>query len=334
MNSGDGQTGKSERSSRSDVSFSWSDLALSTRWNARRHTDGAAMVDEILALGFSMIEIGYDLRRDLVSGLHRRIREGAVRVVSVHNYCPVPMGAPRGSPEIFLFSDLDRATRDRAVEHTIRTIRFAAECGAHVVVAHGGYVRHWRPLMPRLLEELQRDPESRAVQRLRSRIEWRRERRVRRHLDALRETVERLVPVLKESGVTLALENLPAWEAVPTEMEWKTMLEEFQGAPLGYWHDTGHGQIREHAGFINHQRLFERVLPYTVGMHIHDVRFPATDHLMPPGGTVDFSSFAEAAKLPIPKVIEPAPDTLAEALRSAADYLHQCWATSQECPQQ
>ena len=285
------------------------------------------MVDEILALGFGAVELGYDLTRDLVPGVQRRVREGAVRVVSVHNYCPVPMGVPHGSPEIFLFTDIDRDVRRRAVEHTTRTLRFAAECEARTVVAHGGYIRHWRPLMPKLLACLERDPTSPVIGRLKRRIERRRERRAPRHLDALRDVVERLLPVLRETGVTLALENLPSWDSVPTEMECKILLEEFHGEPLGYWHDTGHGQIREHAGFINHERLFARMLPYTVGMHVHDVRFPAADHGLPPGGSVNFVAFAAAAAQPFPKVLEPMPGAPAAALCAAADYLVSCWTT-------
>ena len=37
---------------------------------------------------------GYDTRVDLVAGIQRMVREKAVRVVSLHNICPVPMGVP------------------------------------------------------------------------------------------------------------------------------------------------------------------------------------------------------------------------------------------------
>ena len=39
---------------------------LSTRWNAHRHTDGEAMLTEILDLGFDGAELGYNLTRDLL----------------------------------------------------------------------------------------------------------------------------------------------------------------------------------------------------------------------------------------------------------------------------
>lgn len=305
--------------------FRASDFALSTRWNVRRHTDGSALVDEILAAGFRALELSYDLTRDLVPGLLARVRGGAVRVVSVHNYCPVPMGVARGSPEIFLLAAPDADLRRRAVEHTASTLRFAAEVGARAVVAHGGYVRHWWPLVPRLMQRLASEPDSASVERLRLRIEGRREKKAPRYLDALRRAIEALAPTLRETRVTLAFENLPSWEAVPSEAECRDLIEEFRGLPLGYWHDIGHGHIREWCGFINHERLFARMLPHTVGIHVHDVQFPARDHCLPPGGLVDFTRFAAAAAHPAPKVIEPGRDATAEELRRAAEHVASCW---------
>ena len=73
-------------------------FSLSTHWNAANHDSGEAIVDEILAMGIDSLELGYDLRIDQVAGVRRRVEEGAVRVASVHNYCPTPVGAPYGHP--------------------------------------------------------------------------------------------------------------------------------------------------------------------------------------------------------------------------------------------
>jgi hypothetical protein len=47
----------------------------------------------------------------------------------VHNFCPVPIGAPRGHPEIWTLAARDERERESAMHHTGRTIRFAAEVG-------------------------------------------------------------------------------------------------------------------------------------------------------------------------------------------------------------
>ena len=74
------------------------EIALTTRWNAGRHRDGQALVEEILGLGFRRIELGYDTRADLLPGIRQMVDTRAVRVDSLHNFCPIPLGAPRGHP--------------------------------------------------------------------------------------------------------------------------------------------------------------------------------------------------------------------------------------------
>jgi sugar phosphate isomerase/epimerase len=115
-------------------------FSVSTHWNTYRHTTGEAMIEEILGLGVDAVELGYDLRIDMVPGVRAMVGNGSVQVLSVHNYCPVPMGAHRGHPEIYTPGSVEKSTRDNAVVHMSRTIAFAAEVGASVVVAHAGNV--------------------------------------------------------------------------------------------------------------------------------------------------------------------------------------------------
>ena len=68
------------------------------------------------------------------------------------------------------------------------------------------------------------------------------------------------------------------WEALPTEVEMFELLREFGSRRLRYWHDMGHGQIRENMGFINQVRWLEKLQPHLAGMHVHDVARPACDH--------------------------------------------------------
>ncbi|MDZ4200003.1 MAG: sugar phosphate isomerase/epimerase family protein [Kiritimatiellia bacterium] len=300
-------------------------FALSTRWNSRRHSDGGQMVDEILAAGFSRIELGYDLRRDLVDGIRSRVRDQSVQVVSVHNYCPVPMGVPRGHPEIWTLAHSDPAVRRQAVEHTAESARLAAELGAGTLVVHAGYVE-MRAISPRLIRLAEKNRlESWWGRRLVAALDRKRERLAPRHLDWLVESLKRLVPALEECGVNLGLENLPSWEAVPSEREFSSLVDRVGSDRIRYWHDIGHGAIRECMGWIAHERLLERLKPWLVGMHIHDVRFPARDHVLPGEGNLDFSVFADYSRLPIPLVLEPEREVSAEALKTACDFLRTVW---------
>lgn len=301
------------------------DFALSTRWNARRHTDGGSMLDEILAIGFSQVELGHDLLGDLVPGVRRAVASGAVQVVSVHNFCPVPLGVAPGQPEAFVLASEDPRERDRAVEHTVRTVRFAAEIGAAVVVAHAGRVP-----MPTRSDRLsflyeRGQAHAPAYERAKLKLQIAREKKARRVLDWLSASVERLLPVLEETGVRLAFETQPAWESVPTELELEEMLRRFGSRWLAYWHDFGHAQVRENLGLINAERWLERLRPYLAGFHVHDVAPPAYDHLMPPRGGLDFARFKRFATLALPRVLEPAPGTPPEEITAAVAHLREIW---------
>jgi len=300
-------------------------FALTTRWNAGRHTRGEDMIEEILAMGFTHVELGYDTRIDLVPGVRHMVDQGAVTVNSVHNFCPVPMGAHRGHPEIFTFASTDRRVRELAITHTAQTIRFAAEIGAKAVVTHSGNID-----MPRYTEQLvglaeMGEQYSSRYEKLKLKLQITRDKKARKQLPFLYAALEQLLPVLQQNNIRLAMENLPTWEAVPTEVELETLLQHMASPHLGYWHDMGHAQIRENLGLINHERWLERLQPHLVGMHVHDVLPPGRDHVMPPRGKIDFARYKRFALRNIIRVIEPTPRTSREDIVEALDYLKKIW---------
>lgn len=296
-------------------------LALSTHWNAYRHNDGGAMVDEAIRLGFQSLELGYDLRQDLVAGVRQRVTAGAIRVDSVHNYCPIPPMYPMGHPELHSLADRDERERRQAVFQTRKTIVFAAEIGARCVVLHAGSIpmRMLTPKLIRLAEEgrLFTPP----YERVRSKLAARRDRKAGAHLDALRRSLDELLPELQQARVSAAIENLPYWECVPAYPELLALLESYRQPELGYWHDVGHGEILQGLGFISVTRWLERLQPWLKGFHLHDVLPPARDHLPPGAGQVDFSALKPFVSPNHAMVLEPAPDTPSEALLAGVRHL-------------
>ena len=306
------------------------DIALTTRWNAGRHVDGQSMIEEILELGFAHIELGYDTRLDLVPGVLAMVEAGAVRIDSVHNFCPVPMESMRPHPEIYTFAHRDRRVREKAVRHTGETLRFAGRVGARTVVAHAGNVD-----MTRISLQLMELAEtghlfSPQYERLLMKLQDRRERKGKRQLPLVIDCLEQLFPVAEEVGVQLALEILPTWEAFPTEVEFEHLLEQFDSAPFRYWHDFGHAQIRENLGLINMERWMERLAPHMAGMHIHDVLPPGCDHVMPPRGAIDFRRFRRFAQGDVLRVIEPLPNASPQEIREALQALREAWAPAED----
>ena len=307
-------------------------LALSTRWNAGRHTSGEAMIEEILGLGLERVELGYDLRAELIPGVKTMVESGAVRIGSVHNFCPVPVGAPRPHPELYTPASPDRREREYAVTHITKTIRFAAEMGAIVVVCHSGNVD-----MPKYSFDLVRmaargEQYGEPYENLKLKAQIARDKKAPRQIDYLAESLQALLPVLKETGVHLALENLPTWEAIPSELESEQLMKRFHSAGVRLWWDIGHAQIRENLGFINASRWLRRLAPYLAGMHIHDVAPPGQDHLMPPRGKVDFKALSDIAEMDMVRVLEPAPNTEADHIVRAIGFLRETWNLTKPQP--
>jgi len=283
------------------------------------------MLEEIIELGFRRVELGYDLTLDLVPGVLSLARDGTIRVESLHNFCPVPVGAPQPHPELYLLAAADPGARESAIQHTLKTIEFAAQTGARCVVAHGGYVdvrRRTRDLI-RLCEKGKRY-DSR-FEKAKVQLMMQRDRSASRFLDALSQSLEQLQPALREAGVALALENLPAWEAVPSETEALALCERFGRETICYWHDFGHGLIRQELGFIGHRRWLEKLAPWVGGYHIHDAASASADHLMPPAGKIDFADLKPFVRNDVPLVLEPAPGTPADEVRRGAEFIRDAW---------
>ena len=336
-------------------------LSLSTNWNSREVESGRAVVEAARELGLDAIELGYALTHRQADDVRAAIAAHEISITSVHAFCPVPMGASEGHPEIHSVCEPDSRARRQAVEAVLESARFAAEVGAAAVVLHAGRVpetTHPAKQLQALAEDecaaasgdkrpgwlarlLGRKPApapapsaapagrplpfSDKFVRRRERLYYLRDKHVARRLDALRSSLDELLPEFETLHLRLGLENLPTFDAVPSEPEMLQLAREFDSPALGYWHDLGHGQVRANLGYIHHASVARRLAPITVGMHLHDVVPPAGDHVMPPLGKTDFASLSFLADLDVPAVLEPAPGTPAEQIREAINYFREIW---------
>jgi len=300
-------------------------FSISTHWNAGRSRSGEDMVEQVLALGINCIELGYDTTMDLVPGVQSMVQKKAITVSSVHNYCPVPIGAPFGHPELFSLSSPDRRTRESAVAYTKKTIEFAAEMGAKAVIIHAGNVemKHMSIDLINLSEAGQQH--SPSYDKIKMKLMIQREKKAQKFLDQLYRSIEELIPPLTSAEIRMGIENLPSWESIPTEIEMEKLLQRFASPFIGYWHDIGHAQIRQNLGFIGHKHWFDKLSPNLVGMHIHDVMPPARDHLMPPAGKVDFAIFKSGIKPDTLLVLEPAPGLPSADVAEGLKVLKETW---------
>src|SRR2546421_7655471 len=114
--------------------------ALSTCWNSHRHTDGAAMLREIRELGFEFAELSHGIRISLLPGIIQAVDAGEIKISSLHNFCPLPMGVEHAAPNIFKFTADNPRERESAFKHSLKTIETAARLKAPLVVLHMGCI--------------------------------------------------------------------------------------------------------------------------------------------------------------------------------------------------
>ncbi len=119
-------------------------LAFSTCWNNSRHSDGEAMVDEILEFGISHLELSHGMTISKLPGIQKAYDAGKFTCVGVHNYFPSPVEVMIDAPDAYEFTSHREFDRQRATEMTERTLEVAGKFEARYLVLHMGSV----PLMP------------------------------------------------------------------------------------------------------------------------------------------------------------------------------------------
>ncbi len=69
-----------------------------------------------------------------------RSSKGIVKIGSTHNFCPLPTGVIHAAPNLFEPSAVDTREHEQWLRHTKRSIDFAAQVRAKVLVCHLGSV--------------------------------------------------------------------------------------------------------------------------------------------------------------------------------------------------
>ncbi len=299
-------------------------LALSTCWNSHRHTDGEALLEEIRALGFEAAELSHGIRLSLWPGVLRGVKAGTVRINSVHNFCPLPIGVNHASPNCYLLTDPDPTGRAKAVELTCATIRNAAMVGARAVVLHLGWAgpggvtsrltARWK--RGRFLDRTYVRIKLDAVQQRRALYDgvWQR----------LAEGLEKLGAEARACNVRLGIEMRECFEEFPNTEELPRVLEALPADVFGYWHDFGHAARQDFLSWHTHAETLARLAPRLLGCHLHDANPPDLDHQPMGTGQIDWPALI--AKIPADAlcVLEPSPRTSTDAVRASAEFWRSC----------
>ncbi len=265
-------------------------FGISTAWRSAITDSGNELLDRMLESGLSSLEIDYRVTGPMLQQMLPRLRSSEFQILTVHNYVPHPDGIPKqeASGDIFLLSAPDREERDLAIKNAIKTIHFAADMEARLVVFHLGRVE-MEDESDRLFEfyEQGKIGDDEAGEWLEKKLTERRSKAAP-YFDAVLRSLDRLNTEAFRLGILIGAENRYHYTQIPFGDEFDHIFSEFAGGAVRYWHDVGHGEVFHRLNILDHEKdLLERYREHLAGMHIHDID-GLKDHRAPGLGDFPF----------------------------------------------
>jgi len=234
------------------------------------------------------------------------------------------MGAQHAAPNLFEPSSADSREREQWLRQTKRSIDFAAQVGASVVVCHLGGVRYFWLMPDRHMEAYRiAHPEAvksgdKAYLALVEKALLKIRKRMAPYWERTRESVHSVLEYAAEKKVRLGLENRERFEELPLDADFPELLAGIPPpAPAGYWHDAGHAHLKESMGLINHRRQLEANAGRLLGFHLHDVDSEGRDHQPIGSGGVDFGMVSRFWRPEHLFIIELSPRVTVEGVLSS-----------------
>jgi len=295
-------------------------LAFSTCWNNSRHIDGESMIDEIIDLGFSNIELSHGMTITKLPGIQKAYRAGKFTCSGVHNFFPSPVEVVIDAPDAYEYTSHRAFDRRRAMDMTLKTLEIGAEFNAKYLVLHMGstpinYRKYTRPLTELVATGRQHDTQ---FTKLKIDFIKKREKLSALYYQRDIEALEQLAPKAKEYKIKLAIESRSRFEDMPNEREMLKLQKHFKDHPwIGYWHDFGHVQLKHNLGLLDHEEWLKSISPYIIGGHVHDVEWPARDHRTPFTGTLNYPSILSYFPNECPLIWELSPSRQASEIQSS-----------------
>jgi sugar phosphate isomerase/epimerase len=235
------------------------------------------------------------------------------------------MGVNYAAPNLYQFSAEKPRERELALKHTLKTLEFAVRVKAPLVVLHLGGI-DMKDYTGKLLDMAARgEKETAKYEKLCADVSNKREAAKDPYIARANELLRRLLPEAEQLGLKLGIENREALEELPFEQDYPLLFKELDSPAAVYWHDTGHAQIKENLGFLNHAFHLQSHRDRLCGFHIHDVHYPGRDHCAPGTGCVDFAALKPVVTPAHIKVFEFSPSLTVDELKSGVAHIKNLW---------
>jgi sugar phosphate isomerase/epimerase len=301
-------------------------LSLSTAYHIKKFSSWQGLVAETKKLGFGALELNVEVPEHYLGEALVSVENNEISISSLHNYCPKLSSLPHGRSIYsgYVINSDDEHERKLAVEYSKKTIEWAHRLSAKAVVMHLG--------------EIATDPSGRdfakyvSVFGIKGKLYdgyWNaiakdRASKSRVYLEKLMRSLDELLPFAADKKILLGMENRFYYHEMPNTEEVERLLDVYKGAPIGYWHDSGHAEIFVRQGWVkNHVDFLSPFKGRTIGMHLHDVR-SLSDHFAPGSGDLDFSLIAPFVTDQVLLVIEAHPKCSSSQVSESADCLEKC----------
>ena len=283
------------------------------------------MLREIRELGFGYAELSHGTRISLLPGILEAVDAGEIRISSLHNFCPLPIGVTYAAPNLDQCSAERLREREMAERYTMKTLDFATRVKAQAVVLHLGSIE-MKDYNEKLLGMIVRgQKEIPKYAKLCTEVDEKREAKKGPFVERVNELLKKLLPEAESRGIKLGAENRQALEELPLDSDFQFLFRELSSPNMVYWHDTGHAQIKENLGFLHHAMQLESLRDRLFGLHIHDVQPPGRDHCAPGTGTIDFAALKPLIKPEHIKVFELSPSLTVEEVKSGVEHIKRVW---------
>jgi len=255
-------------------------VGLSTSWLGDKERSWREIVSAMADVDIDGVEINYRITREAFFGLVRELKTRSVRIFSLHNFTPIPEGIPfhRASGDVFNMASLDQDERRLAIRWTSKTIELANDLEGPAVVVHCGKVDvdpEWDTIRALYRKE---KGVSESIKTLLDRKISECRQVHSKHLDALLKSLDEILNYASHLEITVSLENRFSFHELPFYEDFDFIFNEFEGAPVTYWHDIGHEAVNVELGLIEPGFCLQRFRHKLSGFHVHDVE-GVDDHL-------------------------------------------------------